>query len=291
MTASESNVVVLGFDERYAPAGMTSLFSMFLNTNQRNFETVIMTDELSSESISKLDHIGKIFSRKITIKRVSSKNIENTFPTSGHITSAAYFRLFAPEMIESKNILWIDSDTIIHCDVSEIFQFNDGSNIIYGVNDDVVQKQSNNRLKLLPEELYLNSGVLLIDRKKWIDFQTLTKCSDYAKKRDEIRYHDQCILNKVLSGMKGIIPRNYNTMQHMFDYGKYKNIEININNYRGIIHYTTEVKPWHSWCNRGLIEFYHAYSQISPYKMKKVYAPDSDFAKDRLEFWLSREGW
>jgi len=291
MQAGESNVVVLGFDERYAPAGMTALFSMFLNSKQRNFETVIITDQLSNETISNLDHIGKIFSRKIVIKRVSSKIIESTFPISGHITSAAYFRLFAPEMIECKNLLWIDSDTIIHCDVSDIFNFNDGTKIVYGVNDNIVQKQSNNRLNLPSDELYLNSGVLLIDRKKWIDFQTLKKCSDYAVNKDKIRYWDQCILNKVVSGKKGTIPDNFNTMQHAFDYGKYKNLEINLNNFRGIIHYTTEIKPWHSWCNRGLIEFYQAYSQIAPYKMKKVYAPESDFAKSRLEFWLSREGW
>lgn len=291
MTASESNVVVLGFDERYAPAGMTALFSMFLNSKQRNFETFIITDELSNEAVSKIDHIGKIFSRRIVIKRVSSKEIESTFPISGHITSAAYFRLFAPEMIECKNLLWIDSDTIIHCDVSDIFRFNDGNNIIYGVNDDIVQKQCNNRLNMPPEELYLNSGVLLIDRKKWIDFQTMKKCSDYAVNKDKIRYWDQCILNKVMSGKKGTIADNFNTMQHAFDYGKYKNLEISINSFRGIIHYTTEIKPWHSWCNRGLIEFYQAYSQIAPYKMKKVYAPDGDFAKSRLEFWLAREGW
>ncbi len=267
------------------------MFSMFLNSKDRNYETFIITDGLTNETIQKLDHIGKIFARKIVIKKIESDKIVGKFPVSRHISIAAYFRLFAPELIECDNILWIDSDTIVHCDIAEIFAYNNGSDTVYGVNDGIVQKPCNIRLNMPESEKYINSGVLLIDRNKWINFDVLSKCADFARYKEKIRYWDQCILNKVLQGKKGSIPDRFNTMQHAFDYGKYKGTDISIDSFRGIIHYTTENKPWHAWCNRGLIEFYKLYTRVSPYKMKTVYVPDDEFGKERLQYWLSREGW
>jgi lipopolysaccharide biosynthesis glycosyltransferase len=86
---SGSKAVVFGFDENYAPAGLLSMFSMFINSRSRDYEVYILTDSLSSSTVSKIDHIGRIFSRKIVIKRVPLDNIKNTFPVSGHISAAA----------------------------------------------------------------------------------------------------------------------------------------------------------------------------------------------------------
>ena len=98
-------------------------------------------------------------------------------------------------------------------------------------------------------------------------------------------------MNKVLAGRKGKLPLNYNVMQHLFEFGHYRQYNFHITKFKGIIHYTTEIKPWHSWCNRSLIHFYKTYSQIAPYRMDDVYIPSSDIGKQRLQYWLSQEGW
>ena len=291
MPISGSKAVVFGFDENYAPAGLLSMFSMFINSRSRDYEVYILTDSLSSSTVSKIDHIGRIFSRKIVIKRVPLDNIKNTFPVSGHISAAAYFRLYAPELIDSDQIIWIDSDTIIHCEIDDIFKEGDKGFVVYGVGDPIVQLPCNKRLEINHNEIYINSGVMLIDRNNWNNFDTLRKCADFAINKEKIRYWDQCIINKILVGRKGVLPSVFNTMQHSFDYGQYNGKDLSIANFRGIIHYTTEIKPWHSWCNRGLIHFYKAYSQIAPYRMADVYVPEDDFGKERLRYWLSREGW
>lgn len=291
MTGANSKAVVFGFDENYAPAGMLSMFTMFLNSKSRDYDVYILTDSLSRETIDKIDHIGKIFSRKMMIKSVPIDSIRKVFPVSGHVTAAAYFRLYAPELIKAEKILWIDSDTIIHCEISEVFNNCNGDQIVYGVPDPIVQGPCNKRLDINESENYINSGVMLINRQKWINFKTLDKCAEYAINKDKIRYWDQCIINKVLVGKKGNLEEKYNTMQHSYDYGQYKNKDFNMKNFRGIIHYTTEIKPWHSWCNRGLIHFYKSYSQIAPYRMADVLIPEDDFGRERLQYWLSREGW
>ena len=111
-----------------------------------------------------------------------------------------------------------------------------------------------NRLRYPPSKGYFNSGVLLINLKKWRDEQIIVKFVEFMQNHsDWIKLHDQDVMNKVFCDDKLILPITNNFQEgHLwndifYDYWKYEKQVLAARKDPVVIHYT-DSKPWIEGC-------------------------------------------
>src|SRR5215475_10573967 len=89
-------------------------------------------------------------------------------PTHDHLTFAMYLRLFMTEYLDPSldRIIYLDSDLIVRGDLSELWQLNLQGAYVGGVPEPYSESQRK-PFGFGPKDLYVNSGVLLIDLRQW----------------------------------------------------------------------------------------------------------------------------
>ena len=203
--------------------------------------------------------------------------VVNGLMTSHHVTSTAYFRLLAgkllPESID--RVIYLDSDLLVRDDLSILWEMELGDHYCLAVPDiacphiDVREADCNFRksspylaaispignwreLKLNGSDRYFNSGVMVLNIERWrresIERQLIQCLKDNRK---HVWCWDQYALNVVFAGQWQPIPARWNQGAHLFEYPDETHSPIDRREFveardnPGIIHYTTEWKPWH----------------------------------------------
>lgn len=131
-----------------------------------------------------------------------------------HVPNAALARLYLPQLVDER-ILYIDGDTLVRRDLSEVFRMPMNGNLIGGVRDfsslkKEVKFQSGRSWSAreavehivtpFPVESYINSGVLLIDCaaiRRENDLAEAMLKFDYA---DKYQLVDQDYINELFKG-------------------------------------------------------------------------------------------
>ncbi len=277
------NTIVMGFDENYAPAAVVALFSLFCNTTRRDFDVCIFVDNVSSASITYFDELSKIFNRSIRLVDMKASQFEG-LNVNTQITRAAYSRLIAPNEIKTDRMIWLDCDLIVHDDIGFLLDFEIPKfAIAAGVRDMPVEKGRKNALNLPETDIYINSGVMIIDAAKWRKENLSEKAIETWKIESErFIYWDQCLINKVIESRKAEIPEKWNKMYHSYSLNRMSGITPIDPNFKGIVHYTTPTKPWHIWSDRKYARLYKNYASIAPTRMKISVTPNTD--RDRQDF-------
>ncbi|MHC5828967.1 MAG: glycosyltransferase family 8 protein, partial [Nostoc sp.] len=104
-------------------------------------------------------------------------------------------------------------------------------------------------LGISPESKYFNSGVLVMNLKKWREDQIFEKVIEYLTiNKQYVRWHDQDALNAILAGKWGELEPGWNQMPYLFQYSSWQDSPFTedvfnqlINN-PDIIHYSTRDK-------------------------------------------------
>lgn len=84
----------------------------------------------------------------------------------------AYFRLKVGEVLDSSisRCVYLDTDTLVLQDIRELFFYDMKDNTIGIAKDIVATRDVVYRHKLVERKMYGNSGVLLIELKKWREY-------------------------------------------------------------------------------------------------------------------------
>jgi lipopolysaccharide biosynthesis glycosyltransferase len=111
-----------------------------------------------------------------------------------HTTPATWFRLLLPNILPAdiERLIYLDPDTIVLSDISELFHTDMQSAPLAAVVD-----YNNTRMSAMYElKNYVNSGVLLMDLQEWRDKDYVALCLEHARRtRDEHLFTDQCAIN------------------------------------------------------------------------------------------------
>lgn len=222
--------VVYCFDKNIIPLVPVSMYSAFKNSaNKIHFYCVTdVTDDSQLEPITMLKKLGM----EITlIKGVGSEF--DSWKVTHHISPAAYIRFLMPDLINEDKAIYIDYDTIVQEDIGNLYNVDLGDAILGGVAESTGPGESGIAHTL--RDTYYNSGVLLMDLKKMRDINLLKLCKDFHDHYfQEILWHDQDIINKVLEGHKKDLDLRWNTQLLRGAKG----------GHNGILHYNGPVKPW-----------------------------------------------
>jgi len=208
----------------------------------------------------KLKDCAKGFEESCQINLIDLKDKFSNINLGNYITYAAYFRIMLPSLLPNlEKIIYIDTDTLVREDLSELWDFDIGENYIAAVPNyygGVTQRKKHKRAGFLSTDFCINSGVMLMNLKEWrtndIEQKCLAKIGD--KKLCKIEAGDQVILNFVCYPKIAFLPckwnvteskiRSYNGYIRRYDIF-YSAGELNEAwNNPAIFHWTGPKKPW-----------------------------------------------
>lgn len=200
-----------------------------------------------------------------------------------HISRGMYYRLMIPELVKADKVLYVDCDILARHDLSALFATQLGDSLAAAV---VNPFHDASRLGLAPDEVYFNSGVMLINTHAWREFDMKHRVLDYLRSNaDLLRMPDQDALNVMMRGKWIELDPSYNCQVSMLIRHEELARELAPRwNTRfladpAIMHFSAGHKQWHT-SNRIL--FSKEYRLLSTHLMERRRGLAQDFLIGRL---------
>ncbi|MGI4751478.1 MAG: glycosyltransferase family 8 protein [Janthinobacterium lividum] len=214
--------ILIASDNHYAV--MIAALIKSIEINHKTSENIIFTiiddgiskinkNKIQNSTNSELIHIRWIKPTDVLPTGINIPIDTSIYPIT------IYLRLFAPYAVglEHKKIIYLDVDMILYDDISNLYHTDIGDNILGAVQDYMPTFghpraiPNYKELGILPETKYFNSGLLLINSKKWIDEDIANKVIKCMNENHvHIIYPDQYGLNIVLRNCWFEIDRAWN---------------------------------------------------------------------------------
>ena len=249
--------IVYCFDSNYASYAATSMLSLYENTAT---PVKIYCLIPSSETGKIIPIMTLIKGKGIDIQVMGvDESLMQTWKTTHHLNWACYLRLLIPEIIEEKKVIYLDSDTLVLKDLSGLYAIDTESNGFAGVKDS--GGASTSKVARVKDDIYINSGVLLINIPVLKEDNFFNKCEIiYKEHYESITWLDQCIINKYAEKKKTIIDPKWNRQIFPNDLKSYEFDNLLANN-TNIIHFLGGIKPWNEWCNPYISDYWWSYAK------------------------------
>ena len=177
----------------------------------------------------------------------------------GMYSASFWYRFIMPDIVgqETDRLLYLDGDMMCHGSIQKLKNLAFGGKLAAVVSDREEEKQK----KQIGTARFFNSGMMLINTKKWISMGMLEKVIQYAvevrrfvnkkgryKGWHYARYNDQNILNKILDRQVIWLPKSYNYIYKLNRSAFFRRKERNEDYQKQrLLHFAGAVKPWHSW--------------------------------------------
>lgn len=275
-------------DDNYVWLMGISVISLFENNKEMDEISVyLLGEKISSKNKLQLKEIGKKYQRTINVIDVPKLNIPPSLVSSRWPLSA-FTRLFSGVILPNDidRILYLDCDTIITGDISELEYIDFNGNIVMGVKDSISGAYKKN-IGLNENDLYINAGVILFNIEILRNSNITMRIEEYMNEYvNFINYADQDILNGMFKGKIGILKPKYDvmTIDVVHSYEEIQTLRRPTNFYSkdeftdarenpAIIHYTTNmriVRPWFVNTNHPYAGEFKMYMELSPWKNKEL---------------------
>ncbi len=241
-------------NDAYAQHLGVTLYSLLENCScPERIRIHVVDSDISDKNKKKLDSVVKKFKSSINYLKPKIELLKGV-KISERFGKETYYRFSLIESVKTKKLLSIDSDMIIKGDVKELFDLKFKGNIIFAVEDLDLPIKNRIKIGLGAGTPYFNSGILLVDIKKWKKNRITQKAISFIRENpDKTEFADQDGLNMALAGKWRKIDLSWNVLTKIF---YYKYIPF-IHNASGggremysimekpkIIHYTGFLKPW-----------------------------------------------
>ena len=256
--------ICLSSDNNYAQHLCVTLVSILENKAPDDTISIFVLDGgISGENKNKILNLKHKYAFDIKFLPID-KNLHQRFPQGrkNHITPAAYYRLLLAEVCPDEDkLLYLDVDTIVKSSLKELFDTDITDKYFAGVTDCNVTINA----KRLGLKQYCNSGVLLLNLKKWRRENITEKFFSFmAENEDKIIFHDQDVINCVLQESLLTLDKCWNAQISKYTCSKqYIN---DILSQAKIIHYIGSHKPWHPDLKQFAKSEYFKYLRLTEYK-------------------------
>ena len=193
---------------------------------------------------------------KVIIFELTNESLSNARTTKRH-PIATYYRLLLAKLIPKVNkMIYLDGDTLIFTDLTEMINLEMNNNIILGFVDDAYKKAEQFGIKTYK---YITCGVLLINLEKMRKENISQKFFDFINNKKRLAQKDQTIINIVLDGRIDLLPPKFGmwdfvNKEKVLNHNYYGNKQLGIQAYSNheilkgwrqpsILHFTIN-KPW-----------------------------------------------
>lgn len=263
--------IVFATDENYVEHLGVALYSLLENNKSLYFNIYIISGGIDNEKYKKLELIASKFNCKLN-DIVIDDEIFKELVTNYHFTSAMYYRLLIPEFIQDDKVLYLDADIVVNNTIVDLYHIDIDHFYVASVENPGFNRHE--ELLMKKNSDYFNSGVMLINIKKWRKEKLQTKVIDFIDKNSSIlKFPDQDGLNAIINGNWKKLPLKYNQQAVIFEerfndkYHCFSQFELNEARVNPtIIHYTGSSKPWHFRNNHPHKKLYWKYLKMTPFK-------------------------
>lgn len=260
--------ILVTLNANYLNVLIVMLKSLAVSNAHRKFDVYVMNDKLSDENIE--------FLRKNTLKniniidlKVNKKTLEKA-PVTKRYPKEMYYRILAAQYLPKKvdRILYLDPDLVVINKIDKLYNMKldnyyfAAASHIWGI----LQTFNRMRLRMKNNDLYINSGVMLMNIKLLRREQNTNDVYDFINRnKNKLMLPDQDVIsglyaNKILP----LDPYVYNMTEKLLNQA-YFLPHVNerwIKDNSVIIHYCGRNKPWKNNYKGILNRFYNYYDNI-----------------------------
>lgn len=195
--------IVFCADRRVLPGLHVAAYSVVSNHDDSEslVHVHVFSNDLTSVDLALLHETlgGTKRSYLLTVHAVSIDHFSGFPSMSG--SWGAYFRLLAPRILAAERIIYMDVDTVCFLDVSDFMTLDLTDHPAGFVAESTIQttldRSLAERLRNYGDLPYFNSGVMVVNRKLWLERSVTERCMEFLKEGGAL-YHDQTALNFVL---------------------------------------------------------------------------------------------
>jgi len=270
MRKQVSRPVIFSADGAYAFPTLVSMTSLFLNSPHLDFDTYWITSDRPTGAnnpavTAAIDKLSDTFARRITIVPIDDSCFDSFSgpPQLPYLGTVTYNWLLIPSVLQCDSFVLLDSDIIVQDDLEYLFSLNLTDNIVAGVsNGTEVREKENERLGLPAENAYLNTGVMVVDARRWRQENILEILKAWYKDHSDLmRLADQDMMNVVLQKRKVVLDRKWNTQLHTLSDDDIEKFDADA--FKGIFHFTGPDKPWRPEARAGVKALFDKYARVT----------------------------
>lgn len=273
--ATKNVPVVISFDNNYALSGGALLKSIVQAADaNKNYDVVILENKVSELNKKRLNKIIEGHSNfKLRFFDVNIFSELNKLHTRAHFSASTYARLYIPALFENyERVIFIDSDTIVKSDLSELLDIDLNENLVAAVQDIVMEgfvqfgtmSESDDGIMPAGDYLrktlgmsnldeYFQAGIIVFNIQQMKIENTFSKLIDTMLEK-KYWFLDQDIMNKVFYGRVHFLPAEWNVYHgngntndffpnlKFSTYMRFLRSRINPK----MIHFAGENKPWNT---------------------------------------------
>lgn len=293
------NIVCIS-DEIYAQHTAVMLTSLFYTNKERAFRVFVLTQGLSKETIARLESIIPKSSNLIVITKTNEElpiTTNNNELGGKSWNPIMYLKLFMPKIVgeEIHRLLFLDVDMVINANIDSLYnvEFN---GVIMGAEDWKYCDRHKSRLGLDKKDMYINSGVMVVDIDKWREYEKEKPMCIYLDIYKELIKNDQDAFALYFKGKIEYISQQWNVTTYYFErkpriFDKYLPILEELRTNPFIIHYCEPIKPWFKECRHPYRFLYKKYLKQTPWHNYKFPSCGTHFGKPAwrylIKHWLN----
>jgi lipopolysaccharide biosynthesis glycosyltransferase len=243
----ESVVVVLASNERYFPGLYCAVASALCHLDPaRKADVRVLDGGLSERSREILSHLVERYGRRVRLEFVRiDELLFRGAPLGPARSHMAYCRILLPCLVDVPRVIYLDADTLVFRDISELFDLRlptgqplaavrDAETFVLGEDSKTLAAA----MKLPPDGAYFNSGVILLDLSQLRSENFTQRCLDFlVSKNEHYRFHDQSAINFLFHRRIAELPEHWNRPSWRFDKQEKNSLDC-------VLHYTGSA-PWH----------------------------------------------
>lgn len=270
--------IALCHDNNYAPYSTVVIASILDHNENAEITFHLLHTDLTAERCAIIKSWVESFKGKKVCFYQMKKESFADFPIDEHtyLDYGAYIRLYLGECLKQiDKVLYLDCDVIVNGALCELWNMDISDYAVAGVRDRINDYiRVYNRLDYPMSEGYINSGMMLINLKKWREDDFFKKAQQLAceKGASVLKNHDQDIINAIYHGQILMLPFRYNLLEYylyveewLYLDRKYYPEIIEACKNPAIIHFCMPQKPWHYECINPFKELYYKYRKMTPW--------------------------
>ncbi len=253
--------IIYGITQNFLLGAVISMESVIKHNIDMTLSFHLFIESISNEELEKLEKTEKLYKTTISIYIINNSSL-SFLPITERWPYATFYRIIGFEILSSRYdaALYLDADVTCKGSLSQLLDV-DLSNYYFAAVPDLAGLQERaEKLNIVHNSKYFNSGVMFANLNKWKENKLLSEFIIKIKNnKDNSLFPDQDILNIISEGNVFYLDKNYNFLYGMDGEIKIKNqsyYKDKLTKNVKLIHYVGVSKPWHEWINYPSAQFF-----------------------------------